>query len=348
MKRCSFVSFLLAAVLLGAAALAWAQAESATVQGTVVDAQGQPLAGVVVAFHGANTGASFSVKTDKKGAFLRIGSRADVYHVTVTKDGQQIAELNRVTISYGDNPPLKITASGPASPAAAAAPASPAVALTPAQQQVLDELKKQAAAGPKKDDKAVADKFQAGQAALSGGNFEQAIPLFTAVTTMDPMNEGAWAQLGYCYAQLKNNDLAIPALEKAVALNPNYGSYHANLGIAFAKSGKMDEAMTELASAVQVDPANAARYYMYEGLVLAQEKKTEPAVAAYDKAIAADSKLADAYFFKGLTLLDQAQQVNGKTTVPPGTIEAFKKYLELAPNGPRAAAVREQLAKLGG
>lgn len=347
MRNRFFLGLLLASILLGAAVLGWAQAESATVQGSVVDQQGQPVADAVVTFHGANFGASFAVKTDKKGAFFKIGARADLYHVTVTKDGQPIGEMNRVQVAYGENPSLKITTGSPAAPAAAAP--SSTVALTPPQKQALEELQKQAAASaPKKNDKAVADKMQAGQAALTARNFDQAVSLFTEVTAMDPMNEGAWAQLGFCYAQTGKNDLAVPALEKAVALNPSYGGYHQNLAIAYAKSGKMDEALAELASAVQADPPNAGRYYMYTGLLLAQEKKTEPAVAAYDKAIAVDPNLADAYYFKGLTLMDQAQQSDGKLTAPAGTVEAFKKYLQLQPNGPRAASAREALTRLGG
>ncbi|HYX69949.1 MAG TPA: tetratricopeptide repeat protein, partial [Terriglobales bacterium] len=290
-----------------------------------------------------NTGASFSLKTDKKGGFLKIGAHADVYHVTVTKDGQPIGDMANVTVTYGENQPLKI-----ATARAVSAPAAPAgsITLNPAEKQALKQLQEQAAAAPK-DDKAVRAKLQAAQAAVAAGNCDQAIALLTEVTRMDPMSDAAWGQLGFCYGQSGKNDLAVPALEKAVAISPSFGNYHQNLAISYAKTGKMDDALAELASAAQADPVNTTRYQLFTGLLLAQEGKSEAAVAIFDKVIAADPNLADAYYFKGRALMDQAKQADGKVIAPPGTAEAFKKYLQLQPNGPRAPSARELLSRLG-
>jgi tetratricopeptide (TPR) repeat protein len=60
---------------------------------------------------------------------------------------------------------------------------------------------------------------------------------------------------------------------------------------------------------------------------------------AKTKAIAADPRKADAYFVKGSSKLDK----NNKYTVPPGTVEALKQYLVLAPNGPHAQDVKSML-----
>jgi hypothetical protein len=38
---------------------------------------------------------------------------------------------------------------------------------------------------------------------------------------------------------------------------------------------------------------------------------------------------------------------DGKITAPPGTIEAFQKYLELAPNGKDAEGAKAMLQQLG-
>jgi tetratricopeptide (TPR) repeat protein len=66
-----------------------------------------------------------------------------------------------------------------------------------------------------------------------------------------------------------------------------------------------------------------------------------------DKAIVADPNKADAYFVKGsLMIADSKAGPNGKMIAPKGTIEALRKYLALAPNGPHVKDVQEMLAIL--
>ncbi len=69
---------------------------------------------------------------------------------------------------------------------------------------------------------------------------------------------------------------------------------------------------------------------------------------AFDKAIAADPKNADAYYLKGSNLIGLAKtDSSNKVIAPPGTAEAFQKYLELQPNGPHAADAKSMLALVG-
>ena len=68
----------------------------------------------------------------------------------------------------------------------------------------------------------------------------------------------------------------------------------------------------------------------------------EQSAQAADKAIAADPTKADAYYIKGQSLIDKAS-IDPKTqkmTAPDGCLEAYLKYLELAPNGAHAADVQ--------
>lgn len=354
MKRHVFI-ILAACFLLAATLLAAAQGESATVAGSVKDEQGQPVVGATVAFQGANTGASFSVKTDKKGEFLRVGVKGDVYRVIVTKDGQQIGERASYPVSYSSAPPALDIITGkpsaPASPSSSLALPVSSVPLTAAQQKALDEVQKLAASAPKKDSKAtqtMKDKLAAAQAAQGAGNFDQAATILAEVTTADPLNDQAWALTGYGLAKTAKYEEAVAALEKAVALRPSAGGYHQLLGACYAHTGKFEEAVAEFASAALVDPSKAGQYYFYEGVLFNDHKEPQKAVEAFDKAIAADPTLAEAYFFKGVNLMAQAKTESGKLVAPAGTAEAFKKYLELQPNGPRAASAKAQLGKLGG
>ena len=75
--------------------------------------------------------------------------------------------------------------------------------------------------------------------------------------------------------------------------------------------------------------------------------KTDEAIAACDQAIALDPGKADAYFVKGSALYGNGKiGSGGKYEVPPGTVEALNKYLELAPNGAHAQDVHAMLDAL--
>jgi tetratricopeptide (TPR) repeat protein len=69
---------------------------------------------------------------------------------------------------------------------------------------------------------------------------------------------------------------------------------------------------------------------------------------AFEKAIAADPNNADAYYFKGQSLMaNVTMDSSGKMIAPEGTTEALNKYLELQPNGQHAQDAKSMLAALG-
>jgi tetratricopeptide (TPR) repeat protein len=116
---------------------------------------------------------------------------------------------------------------------------------------------------------------------------------------------------------------------------------------AYAKSGKVDDAVKTYALAAQTDPAGAAQYYFNTGAVLTNAGRADDALAAFDKCITADPTRAEAYYQKGVNLLGKATIQGDKTVAVPGTVEAFQKYLELAPTGPNAQSAKDLLASIG-
>jgi hypothetical protein len=48
-----------------------------------------------------------------------------------------------------------------------------------------------------------------------------------------------------------------------------------------------------------------------------------------------------------VNLLGKATLQGDKTIPAPGTVEAFQKYLEIAPTGPNAQSAKDLLASLG-
>jgi tetratricopeptide (TPR) repeat protein len=122
-----------------------------------------------------------------------------------------------------------------------------------------------------------------------------------------------YVMLGNADLKLKKNDAAIAAYNKAAELSPNPAVAYFNLCATLYNMGQ---------------PA----------------AKTAPAC---DKAIAADPKKADAYFVKGSVLYGEGTvDKNNKFIVPPGTVEALKQYLALAPDGPHVQDVKTMLDAL--
>ena len=136
-------------------------------------------------------------------------------------------------------------------------------------------------------------------------------------------------------------------IRKRFSLSRTNGGYMSGLADAYAKSGQTDKAVQEYNAAAQAEPANAATYYFNEGAVFTNTGKVDDAITAFDKVIAADPKKADAYYWKGVNLLARPPLKDDKFVAPPGTAEAFKKYLELDPDGQYADAAKQMLASIG-
>jgi tetratricopeptide (TPR) repeat protein len=139
--------------------------------------------------------------------------------------------------------------------------------------------------------------------------------------------------------------------EEAAAEKNRLAAYYSNLGSAAARLGKGDEAVDSYKQAIALDPAHAGNYYYNLGVVLHNSAKDadqrKQAMDAFDKAIAADPNKADAYYLKGTDGIALAtQDSSGKLIPPPGTAEAFQKYLELQPNGTHAEECKQMLAAL--
>ena len=133
-----------------------------------------------------------------------------------------------------------------------------------------------------------------------------------------------------------------PTLREAMAL------MYSNEGNAFIKLKRNDEAIQAYTQAAQLSAHPATAWF---NLCAVQYNlgMTDGALAACDKAIAADPTKADAYFIKGSLLMGNSSiDAAGKTVAPPGTVEALKRYLELSPKGPHAADVQQMLDYLQG
>jgi tetratricopeptide (TPR) repeat protein len=147
-------------------------------------------------------------------------------------------------------------------------------------------------------------------------------------------------------------DKGVAAAKKALADKPDSPQAKAGLGQMLNSEGnllvqqkKYDEAIGIFNQAAEVAAYPAMPYFnlcaTYYNL-----KRGADAVAACDRAIASDPSLSDAYYIKATVLFGQGHAENGKYVVPAGTNELLNKYLEYAPFGQHASAVRDMIDKL--
>jgi tetratricopeptide (TPR) repeat protein len=209
--------------------------------------------------------------------------------------------------------------------------------------------------------------IQQAQTAISAKNWKDAVPPLQQLVAMDPTGWPFYSSLGDAQLNLGQYEQAIETYEKGIqgaerksAVDPaNPSSDTAakkagtakmltNTGNAYLKLRKNDEAVAAYTKAAAMDPNPATAYF---NLCATQYNigNTEGALNACGKAIATDPNKADAYFIKGSVLMAESTVTkDGKTLAPAGTVEALKKYLQLAPNGGHVADVKQMLDYLDG
>jgi tetratricopeptide (TPR) repeat protein len=124
------------------------------------------------------------------------------------------------------------------------------------------------------------------------------------------------------------------------------GLANSGLGEIYARTGKIPEANAAYDAAGKANPSQAGFYLKNEAVIFFQMNNGDAQVAAADEAIAADPTQPILYYLKGQGLIQKAtlDPKSQKIVAPAGCLEAYQKYLQLAPDGPYAAEVKGILA----
>jgi tetratricopeptide (TPR) repeat protein len=342
-------------------------AQITAMEGDVKGEDGKPLQGAVIKIVRTDIKGSYSVKTDKKGHFFYNGLPIGVYNVTVEVGGKEADGVNGVHTRMGDPVGVpfdlqKKASENTAKNATLQQAAASGAGLTKEQERGMTKEQKEAMEKAIKDraasigkSKELSDAFNAGLTALQAKQYDAAVASLTKASELDPKQVAVWAQLADAHVGLASTKTGpefdaemakgLEAYAKAIELNPNDGATHNNYALALAKAKKFDDMKVELNKAAQLDPTKAGQYYYNLGALMVNAGQNEAAVDAFKKAVEADPKHADSYYQLGVGLVSKASLgADGKVTPVPGTIEAFQKYLELAPNGQFAEGAKGMLA----
>ena len=144
----------------------------------------------------------------------------------------------------------------------------------------------------------------------------------------------------------------VAAAKKALAEKPDSPQAKAGLGQMLNAEGnllsqqkKYDEAIDVFSQAAEVAAYPAMPYFNMCAIYYNLKRATD-AIAACERAITSDPTLSDAYYIKATILFGQGHVEDRKYVVPPGTSESLNKYLQYAPFGQHASAVRDMIDKL--
>jgi tetratricopeptide (TPR) repeat protein len=345
-----------------------AMAQITAIEGDVKSDDGKPLVGAVVKIDRFDITAHYKTKTDKKGHYFYNGLPLGNYNVTIEVDGKDVDQAKGVRSKLGDptNVSFDLEASKKSRDAAQAAMQQAGAGgqltkdmergMSAAEKATLEKTLKERE-GQLKQHKELNDAFNVGMTAIADKQYDQAVQALTKASEIGPTELAVWANLADAYMKLAGtktgpefDDAAtkgLAAYAKAIELKPEDAATHNNYALALVQAKKVPEAQAELTKAAQLDPANAGKYYYNLGAVLTNANQGDAAVEAFQKAIAADPKYAEAYYQYGVSLVSKASYgADGKVTPVPGTVEALQKYLELAPSGQFAQAAKDMLTTL--
>jgi tetratricopeptide (TPR) repeat protein len=286
------------------------------IQGTVLDAQGQPIDGAKITIEQSDgVTRKFETKTDKKGSFIQIGLQSAGYKVTAEKDKLTATANTRVSQRGPANVRLVLGGGAGNDPTVAAKTA---------------ELRKA---------------FDEGVAQSRAGQYDASIESFNKALAVNPNCQDCLYNIGYAYAQKKELDKAEENYKKAILVKPDYAEAYNGLANIYNAQRKFDEAAAASAKANELTASapgglaggNADSLYN-QGVILWNSGKIPDAKKAFEQAIAANPNHAESHYQLAMALVNEGKLAEAATE--------FNSYLKLAPDGPNAATAKALVAQL--
>jgi Flp pilus assembly protein TadD len=106
---------------------------------------------------------------------------------------------------------------------------------------------------------------------------------------IDPRNDSAYADLGFCYGLLRDGPTAEDMYRTAALINPSAGNFK-ELADIYLRTGDPEAALMAANAGLQKDPHNA-KLYNAKGLALNDLQRSGEAEQAFSQAVRFDPKL---------------------------------------------------------
>lgn len=309
--------------------------------GRVRDEQGQPLVGATVMFRGLDFDVNRQTQTDKDGRFYDGGFRVGRYQVSVLRGGEVLWSFAVSVPPFREVTELEIDLKKLREAAEQMTRLDPEL-----ERQRQEELERR-----QHEDNLKAH-LNRGSRHLNQGRPEEAVAEFQAALALEPKRGATHGLLAAAVAAAGRDDEAIEHYRRALEVEPQEAAHHNNLGTVLARQGKLEEALFHFEKAAQLDPERASTYQFNRGAALLNAGRPAEALPVLRQATRTDPTLAVAHYFLGLALVRSTPRLSGapaaeRVEPPPGAVEAFQHYLQLAPEGEYAPPARDYLKRLG-
>jgi len=348
-----WIVLLCAMLLVPAASQVQAQEATAKVHGHVQDPTGSPLKGGTVTLStDSGKTAKYTFTTDDNGNFtgqnIAPGTYTAIYRNADTPPDKMVDQIAEVKVAADSDTAIDFDMTRQ----------EYVSKLSPEMRKQLEAIKSKNAEINKENSQIKnlnADLKQA-RDDNKAKNYTEAESIMSRDAQAKPDASVLWLELGKAQYGLKKYDDAVTSLKKTIELenaskkpNPDIiAAANDTLGEVYAFQGKVPEAQAAYEAAAAADPKNAAMHYGNEAIMMDRNNQVDATVAAADKAIAADPSKPLPYYLKGKALITRATvDAKGNYVTPPGCMEAYQKYLELAPEGQFAPEVKQILQTMG-
>lgn len=337
-------------------------AQTGSLQGKVVDANGQGVQGAMVYIERIGVRGNYKVKSNKRGRYFHAGLPLGNYNVRLEIDGKEVWKVGNYPMKLGESEPLdfdlgEIQQQQQAAQSGAGPSKEQLSAMSEAQRKEYDKQRKAREQQISKN-KQLNTAFNAAMEAKRLEDWGTAVQHFKAAAEIDPEQDVVWGNLAEALSGMVRTktgaerdtvgEEAIAAYRKAFELKPD-PAYRNNLGLMLIRLGRVDEGSAELETAAEMAPENAGTYYFNLGATMVNTGNTDRAIDAFQKATVAQPDFANAYYQLATVLVGTAKMNEDGSVVPaPGTVEAYQKYLELEPQGPYAASAQAMVQSLSG
>jgi tetratricopeptide (TPR) repeat protein len=314
--RMAKVVLSIAALVVAAAGPAFSQAGhgKGRLGGTVVDPDGNPVAGVNVTLRFAeNSNLVFESKTGKKGDWSFIGLGTGNWFLGVTAPGFEPYEKMVNVSQLSVNPKVKV---------------------------VLTKAAK--GSGILSDEKSV-EFLEQGNQLYKDGQYDEAIAAYEKFLEANPGLYQIQVSIADCYREKGEFDKAIALYNEVLsqsAADATLGTEMAakalsGIGNCYLKQGRLEEAQGYFQKSIEASPKDEVLAYNV-GEIFFSNQGLDQAIRYFEMAAQIKPDWPDPYLKLGYVYLNKAD--NAKAA------ESFEKFLALEPEGERAAQAKNILA----
>ena len=316
--RSIFILFLLFSVLAwsGLEAQSGAAKGKGRVRGKVTDPQGKGIPEASVRFASGELETSFEIKTDSKGEWVVNGIAGGSWDLDFAKPGY---ETRRITVgiqTLGYNKPIEISLQPAARKPASTVSSGSTEAASPAAADPAKVL------------------VQQGTVLADEKKYAEAIAKYEEALRLNPGMYLLNGEIGNFYLQMDQPDKAIEAYKKVLEKEP--ANQSARLAIVTSLLNRKDIAEAKkILEGMDVNAITNPNTLYEIGVRFYNAQETKEAIRYWEKAVAMDPKMADAYVQLGAAYVSVGDNEKAK--------QMLQKAIELDPASDNAKMAKEML-----